>query len=65
VLTAGSVIMASGFVISGSASSIVEFYLGMGIFMGVGFAALTMTSQATFLSNWLFASEPWLLQGSA
>jgi sugar phosphate permease len=52
VLTAGSVIMASGFVISGSASSIVEFYLGMGIFMGVGFAALTMTSQATFLSNW-------------
>jgi MFS family permease len=65
VLTAGSVIMASGFVISGSASSIVEFYLGMGIFMGVGFAALTMTSQATFLSNWLFASEAWLLQGSA
>ena len=24
----------------------------MGIFMGVGFAALPMTSQATFLSNW-------------
>jgi sugar phosphate permease len=24
----------------------------MGILMGVGFAALTMTSQATFLSNW-------------
>jgi MFS family permease len=32
--------------------TVVEFYLGMGIFMGVGFAALPMTSQATFLSNW-------------
>jgi MFS family permease len=52
VLSAGSIIMAIGFVITGSAYSIVEFYLGMGIFMGVGFAALTMTSQATFLSNW-------------
>src|SRR5215831_13625772 len=41
-----------GFVISGMTHSILEFYLGMGIFMGIGFAALTMTSQATFLSNW-------------
>jgi MFS family permease len=44
--------MALGFVISGMAHSVAEFYIGMGIFMGVGFAALPMTSQATFLSNW-------------
>jgi MFS family permease len=52
VLTGGSIIMATGFVISGLADTVTEFYLGIGIFVGVGFAALPMTSQATFLSNW-------------
>lgn len=52
VLPAGAVLMATGFVVSGMAHSITAFYAGMGIFMGVGFAALPMTSQATFLSNW-------------
>lgn len=52
VLAGGSVLMALGFVISGLAHSVFEFYLGMGVFVGVGFAALPMTSQATFLSNW-------------
>src|SRR5262252_1148493 len=52
VLSGGAITMAAGFVISGMTHSILEFYLGMGIFMGIGFAALTMTSQATFLSNW-------------
>jgi MFS family permease len=52
VLPGGSILMALGFVISGMAHSVLEFYIGMGIFMGVGFAALPMTSQATFLSNW-------------
>src|SRR5215475_10189775 len=52
VLPGGAIIMALGFIISGMTHTIFEFYLGMGIFMGIGFAALTMTSQATFLSNW-------------
>jgi len=52
VLTGGSLVMAAGFVVSGMAHSIAEFYLGMGVLMGIGFAALPMTSQATFLSNW-------------
>lgn len=52
VLAGGSVLMALGFVISGLAHSVFEFYLGMGVFVGVGFAALPMTSQATFLTNW-------------
>lgn len=52
VLSGGAITMAAGFVISGMTHTILEFYLGMGIFMGIGFAALTMTSQATFLSNW-------------
>ena len=52
VLTGGAIIMASGFVISGLAHTLTEFYFGMGILVGIGFAALPMTSQATFLSNW-------------
>jgi MFS family permease len=52
VLPGGAILMAIGFVVSGFADSVVEFYIGMGVFMGVGFAALPMTSQATFLSNW-------------
>jgi MFS family permease len=52
VLPGGALIMAIGFVVSGFAESIVEFYIGMGVFMGIGFAALPMTSQSTFLSNW-------------
>src|SRR5499426_2479838 len=51
VLSGGAITMAAGFIISGMTHTIFGFYLGMGIFMGVGFAALTMTSQATFLSN--------------
>jgi len=52
VLTGGALLMAIGFVISGLARTVAEFYLGMGIFVGLGFAALPMTSQVTFLSNW-------------
>jgi len=52
VLPGGALIMALGFVIAGMAHSIFAYYVGMGVFMGVGFAALPMTSQATFLANW-------------
>jgi MFS family permease len=52
VLAGGALIMGAGFIVSGLAHTVVEFYLGMGILVGAGFAALPMTSQATFLSNW-------------
>ena len=52
VVPGGAIIMALGFVIAGMAHSVLAYYIGMGIFMGAGFGALTMTSQATFLSNW-------------
>jgi MFS family permease len=52
VLASGALTMAAGFVVSGLARGVAEFYLGMGVLVGVGFAALTMTSQATFLANW-------------
>jgi MFS family permease len=52
VLAGGSLVMAAGFVVSGLAHSVTQFYLGMGLLVGIGFAALPMTSQATFLSNW-------------
>jgi Major Facilitator Superfamily len=51
VLAGGALIMALGFVVSGLARSVAAFYLGMGVLVGIGFAALPMTSQATFLSN--------------
>ena len=53
VLPGGAIIMAVGFVITGLAHGAAEYYIGMGVFIGVGFAAQPMTSQATFLSNWL------------
>ncbi|HWO41263.1 MAG TPA: MFS transporter, partial [Candidatus Eisenbacteria bacterium] len=52
VLAGGAIIMALGLVVSGLARGILEFYLGIGLLVGAGFASLTMTSQATFLSNW-------------
>src|SRR4051812_8544375 len=52
VLAGGALTMAAGFVVSGLARDVAEFYLGMGVLVGIGFAALPMTSQATFLSNW-------------
>jgi MFS family permease len=52
VLPAGASIMALGFVVAGAARNVVQFYVGMGVLMGIGFAALPMTSQATFLANW-------------
>ncbi len=52
VLACGALTMAAGFVVSGFARGVAEFYLGMGVLVGIGFAALPMTSQATFLSNW-------------
>jgi MFS family permease len=52
VLPGGAIIMALGFAVSGLARTVAEFYLGMGVLMGLGFAALPMTSQATFLANW-------------
>ncbi len=52
VIPCGALVMAAGFVVSGWAHSVGEFYFGMGILMGLGFAAMTMTCQATFLSNW-------------
>jgi MFS family permease len=52
VLPVGALIMALGLAITGLAHSAIEYYAGIGALMGIGFAALTMTSQATFLSNW-------------
>ena len=52
VLPVGALIMALGLVITGLGHSAIEYYVGIGALMGIGFAALTMTSQATFLSNW-------------
>ncbi len=52
VMTGGALVMAAGLIVSGLAGTVVEFYLGMGILVGAGFAALPMTSQATFLANW-------------
>jgi MFS family permease len=52
VIPAGAVVMAAGFVVSSMAQNVLQFYIGMGLLVGLGFAALPMTSQATIISNW-------------
>ena len=52
ILAAGAVVMGLGFFVSGLTRTILQFYLGMGLLVGLGFAALPMTAQATFISNW-------------
>ncbi len=52
VFPVGSCIMALGFVISSTTHDILQFYIGMGIFMALGFAALPMSTHAIVISNW-------------
>ena len=52
VFPAGASLMAAGFIVSAIAQNVWQYYLGMGLLVGLGFAALPMTSQATVISNW-------------
>lgn len=52
VFPAGAAIMAAGFIVSAMIRNVWQYYLGMGLLVGLGFAALTMTSQGTVISNW-------------
>ena len=52
VFPAGASLMAAGFIVSAMTQSVWQYYLGMGLLVGLGFAALPMTSQATVISNW-------------
>jgi len=52
VFPAGAGLMAAGFAVSAMTQTVWHYYLGMGLLVGLGFAALPMTSQATVISNW-------------
>ena len=52
VFPAGAGLMAAGFIVSAMTQAVWHYYLGMGLLVGFGFAALPMTSQATVISNW-------------
>ncbi len=52
VFPAGAGLMAAGFIVSGMTQTVLQYYVGMGLLVGLGFAALPMTSQATVISNW-------------
>ena len=52
VFPAGAGLMAAGFIVSAMTQNVWQYYLGMGLLVGLGFAALPMTSQATVISNW-------------
>ena len=52
VFPLGAGIMALGFIISAMTETVAQYYIGMGLFVGLGFAALPMTSQSTVISNW-------------
>ncbi len=52
VFPVGAGLMAAGFIVSAMTRHVWQYYLGMGLLVGLGFAALPMTSQATVISNW-------------
>ncbi len=52
VFPAGAGLMAAGFAVSSMTQAVWHYYLGMGLLVGLGFAALPMTSQATVITNW-------------
>ena len=52
VFPAGAGLMAAGFAVSSMTEAVWHYYLGMGLLVGLGFAALPMTSQATVITNW-------------
>ncbi len=52
VFPAGAGLMAAGFAVSAMTQAVWHYYLGMGLLVGLGFAALPMTSQATVITNW-------------
>jgi MFS family permease len=44
--------MASGFLVSSMTRNLLHFYIGMGVLMGLGFAALPMSTHGIIVSNW-------------
>ena len=52
VLPAGSLIMAMGFFITSFTQTLLHFYIGIGVFMALGFAALPMSTHGIIISNW-------------
>ena len=52
VLPAGSLIMAMGFLITSFTQTLLHFYIGIGVFMALGFAALPMSTHGIIISNW-------------
>lgn len=52
VMTAGAVSMALGFVISSMTQNVIQYYIGIGIFMSLGYAAMPMATHSIVISNW-------------
>jgi MFS family permease len=52
VLPAGSLIMAMGFFVTSFTQTLLHFYIGIGILMALGFAALPMSTHGIIISNW-------------
>jgi len=52
VFPTGSLIMALGFLVSSFTQDIGHFYIGMGILMALGYAALPISTHAVIISNW-------------
>jgi MFS family permease len=52
VFPAGSLIMALGFLVSSIAQDIAHFYVGIGILMALGYAALPISTHGVVISNW-------------
>ena len=44
--------MAMGFFITSFTQTLLHFYIGIGVFMALGFAALPMSTHGIIISNW-------------
>ncbi len=61
VFPAGSMIMALGFLVSSMTQDIGHFYIGMGILMALGYAALPISTHAVVISNWFVHRRGWAM----
>jgi MFS family permease len=61
VLPAGALVMALGFVVSSLARDLFDFYIGIGVLMALGFAALPMSTHGPVISRYFQRRRGWAM----
>lgn len=61
VLPAGSLVMALGFAVASLTRNLVDFYIGIGVLMALGFAALPMSTHGPVISRYFQRRRGWAM----